>query len=164
MGRIVYKGDNYNLYPVKYNCLGIVPKGRRQIHALLPKKVKGRQVSGIYMLVFNDFFYIGRSYDIKGRVKAHLSLFNSLLFKPKSTKLYQSKIVEFLKKNKKFDIVEVKVLIECDESRLQEREQYYINRFKNNPYMFNSTFIAIATPRDKQRLRLITDCPSPILP
>lgn len=147
MGRIVYKGDNYNLYPIKYNVNGLVPQ-RRMIHALMPKNTKRRKVSGIYKLSFNDYFYIGRSCDIRSRIKNHIQALDRLISK-QTTKVYQKNIFDFIINNPDFSLCEVTVLQECDESIFQQAEQKWIDKYKTDKKLLNGRLKAGRTVRDK---------------
>jgi hypothetical protein len=140
MGRILYKGNNY--YDLQSD-------GRRKIHAMLPKNIKGRIVSGIYMLSFGNYFYIGRSSNIKDRVRNHIQALDKLLSKERVSNKYQKSMFNFLMNNPKFNIIEVKILEECEEGELNEREQHWIDINRCSIYLMNGTLKAARTFRDR---------------
>lgn len=140
MGRVVYKGDNYNIFQ---------DSNKRIINAVLPNDMKGRVVSGIYKLSFNDYFYIGRSCNIKDRVRNHIQSLDKILSKERLDKPYQRNMFNFLMENPDFNMIIVKVLEECSEGDLNYKEQYWIDKFKFHKKIMNGTMVAAKTIRDK---------------
>lgn len=139
MGRILYKGDNYTLYD----------GSARRINAMLPKAIKGKIVCGIYKMSFCEYFYVGRSCNIKDRIRCHIQSLDKALSKERMSEPYQKNMVTFLLDNPEFNMIQINVLEECKECELNEREQAWINKFKDNPKMMNGTMVAAKNSRDK---------------
>jgi hypothetical protein len=122
-------------------------KSRRQVHAMMPKN-KNKVITGIYKLNFNEKFYIGRSNNIKNRLKHHIKeIENSIEYQKAKGSTY-SDILSFMNKNPKFSIILVDILEECKEESLNEKEQFWINKYLEDNNLINTKTIATKTSRD----------------
>lgn len=83
---------------------------------------------GIYMLCFDDYFYIGQSINILNRIRTHVRDINTH-YNDRDTKTKTSKkILDFLDKNK-VNEVNVYLLEECDMFKLPQREYYWLKKY-----------------------------------
>jgi hypothetical protein len=102
------------------------PDGYRKLKLVYVEPIPAKTV-GVYALFFDNHFYIGKSIDVKRRVKVHLRKVNSLLGytlygnAPKPAGSYPI-IVEHLIKNKYIDTMEAVVLYgaSSDEDAIRE--------------------------------------------
>lgn len=88
-------------------------------------------MTGIYKIIINDYYiYIGQSIDIEKRWNGHL---NEL----KRNKHYNKKLQNVF--NKYPNTIKFEIIEECGESKLDEREMFYIEQFKsyNTDYGLN---------------------------
>lgn len=124
--------------------------GRRQIHVMMPKGTNKIRV-GIYRLWFKDKFYIGRANNIRTRVKGHMKQIEYAFHTKKPNGWFHDRVIKFLDATPDFSIIMVEVLEECNESLLNEREQFYITKYKDDPNMLNVATVAVRTAKDKAR-------------
>lgn len=88
---------------------------------------------GIYKItnLINNDAYIGQSIEVEERLKDHKKLYNWQ--RETNKRLYQA-FIEFGVENFNFEIIE-----ECNEDKLNEREQYWISYYNTYPNQYNMT-------------------------
>ncbi len=92
-------------------------------------------ISGIYKIenLINHHKYIGLSKDIPGRWRSHRNKYNNPKSKDYNMVIYQA-MRKYGIENFSFEILE-----ECEEEKLNEREQYWINYYDSYNNGYNST-------------------------
>lgn len=101
---------------------------------LLPRLNTGFKLSGVYRILFDDgFFYIGCSVDLRSRSSG----WGGIVKNPDAERglyalgaLMVAKIKE--RRSCRFEIVEL-----CDASDVKDREGYYLNKFKDDPFLLS---------------------------
>lgn len=90
---------------------------------VLPPEIVWKVVCGIYRIVFNDHFYIGKSVDIVRRASLHACTFRNLVTANK-----KDKVSQFIRSNPDLYILHLELLEACEPEFLIEREQYYLDK------------------------------------
>ena len=101
---------------------------------LMFNRVGAKEIPGIYKItnIKNQMVYIGQSTNVKNRLKAHIQA--SLGISTIAAQLVHEKMSEEGLESFTFQLVE-----ECDRSKLNEREKYWINYYKSNEWGYNKT-------------------------
>lgn len=122
----------------------------RFVHVMLDKGMH-RPKTGIYQLLFDDHYYIGRSIHIRNRVKQHAKEIELLVNKANPKDNAQRKMLQYLQEHPELSILKVKILEECAETDLQEKEAYWLNALGHDDKCLNASLHALKTHRDKAR-------------
>lgn len=116
---------------------------------MLDKGMGGKISTGIYRLMFDDYFYIGRSQNIRTRAKQHTKELEIMLSKDNPKSNYQRNMLKFLKDNPEFNLIKLEILELCAESELHEKEAYWLSKSSCDTKCLNLTFNAKRTWKDK---------------
>jgi hypothetical protein len=111
-------------FELSHKCIFRTPIERIVLHDI---PISGK-ICGIYMLCFDDYFYIGQSINILSRIRTHIRdiniHYNDRHYDTKTSK----KILYFLDKNM-VNEVNVYLLEECDMFKLPQREYYWLKKY-----------------------------------
>jgi len=124
---------------------------RRILHVMLCKGMNRPKI-GIYKLLLDDHYYIGRAEHIRKRVKQHMRELQVMLNSDKPKNNYQRNMLKYLKDHPSLEILNVEILEECAIGDLQEKEDYWLNKLGNDKKCLNVTLTSKATWKDKARL------------
>lgn len=116
-------------------CKNYSVKGQRELHIVTPENMCN---IGIYMLNFNSYFYIGRSINMYMRMVVHNSIWKQVLNPDHKMYGKGGKVFNYLVRRPKLKYVFLSILEECEEDNIQQREQYWLDKYIDNPKCLNA--------------------------